>query len=131
MVVADATVIVDVLLGAPRSATARRHLREQAPVHAPHLIDVEVLHALRRWTREGRVTADAAQARLARFETLMPLTRHPHRELWLRTWELRNRLSAYDATYVALAEVLEAPLLTADARLGRGAEGLVEIILVA
>jgi len=59
----------------------------------------------------------------------MPLTRHPHRNLWSRTWELRNRLSASDATYVALAEVIGAPLLTADARLARGAEGLVDIIL--
>jgi predicted nucleic acid-binding protein len=131
VVVADATVIVDILLGTPRSAIARQCLRERAPVHARHLIDVEVLHALRRWTREGRLTADEAQARLARFEALMPLTRHPHRELWSRTWELRNRLSAYNATYVALAEVLDAPLLTADARLARGAEGLVEIILTA
>ena len=129
MVVADATVIVDVLLDAPRAKMARQCLREQAPVHAPHLIDVEVLHALRRWTREGRLTAEAGRARLERFEALMPLTRHPHRELWSRTWELRDRLSAYDATYVALAEVLDAPLLTADARLARGAEGLVRIIL--
>lgn len=86
MVVADATVVVDVLLDTPRAAMAREHLLERAPAHAPHLIDVEVLHALRRWTREGRLSAEGARARLERFEAVMPLTRHPHRTLWVRTW---------------------------------------------
>jgi predicted nucleic acid-binding protein len=129
VIVVDAASVVDVLMGTARGETAYRELTRQDVVHAPHLIDVEVLHALRRWTARGRLEARVAAAALETFESSLPLIRHPHRALWRRTWELRDRLRAYEATFVALAQVLDAPLLTADARLARGADGLVELIV--
>jgi predicted nucleic acid-binding protein len=129
VIVVDAAAVVDVLLGTTRGETAYHELARHDVAHAPHLIDVEVLHALRRWTTQGRLDQRVAAAALETFESSLPLIRHPHRALWRRSWELRDRFSAYDATYVALAEVLDAPLLTADARLARGARGLVDVIL--
>jgi predicted nucleic acid-binding protein len=131
VIVVDAAAVVDVLLGTTRGETAHDELARHDVAHAPHLIDVEVLHALRRWTTQGRLDQRMAAAALETFESSLPLIRHPHRALWRRSWELRDRFSAYDATYVALAEVLDAPLLTADARLARGADGLVEVVLAA
>jgi len=85
-----------------------------------------VLHALRRWVLRGSVDAARAQRALDSLAEL-PLVRYAHRPLSPRVWSLRDRLSAYDATYVALAEGLEATLLTSDARLERGAAGLVPV----
>ena len=83
---------------------------------APHLVDLEVLHALR-----GLVHGRTSEPRRRRCgdESLrrLPLARHAHQPLIERCWELRHNLTIYDASYVALAEALGVPLLTADARL--------------
>ena len=105
----DASAALAALL---RPGRARDSLASQQ-AHAPHLIDCEVANGLRR-----HVAPDPARVALATWSQL-GITRHPHVGLLNRIWALRHNLSAYDATYVALAEALDCALLTADARLAR------------
>lgn len=114
MIVVDASAAVSALLNA---GPARRALARE-PLHAPHLIDSEVANALRRQLAAGRIDAGQGWAALNVLRRLA-VTRHPAFSLADRVWELREQLSAYDAAYVALAEALDASLLTADARLSR------------
>lgn len=115
MIVADASAVVGALLARPAlPALALRLTR--GPLHGPHLLDVEVLHALRRLVARGQLEPARADDALGDFGS-WAVTRYPHWPLRPRMWELRHNLSAYDAAYVALAEALEAPLVTADARL--------------
>jgi predicted nucleic acid-binding protein len=94
---------------------ARARLRNHALV-APELIDLETLSVIRRHVHTGRL--DARRAALARIDLVeLPLRRAPHAPLLTRCWELRDTLTVYDAAYVALAELLDAVLVTADARL--------------
>jgi predicted nucleic acid-binding protein len=94
----------------------RRIAQAGATLHAPEVVDLEVLQALRRQERSGVLDQGGATRAAARLETIR-LARHPHRLVVRRVWELRHNLSAYDASYVALAELLPAPLLTLDRRL--------------
>jgi predicted nucleic acid-binding protein len=87
-------------------------------VHVPHLVDVEVTSALRRTVAAGRVTGAQGRVALQTWRRL-GVTRHAVTGLLDRVWELRENLTAYDATYVALAEALDCPVVTADGRLGR------------
>lgn len=100
---------------------ARARLRGQALV-APELIDLEVASVLRRQLLAGHLPARRAELALADLLDL-PLRRVPHRRLLRRCWELRNHLTVYDAAYVALAELLELVLVTADSSLA-GVPGL-------
>jgi predicted nucleic acid-binding protein len=84
--------------------------------HAPHLIDIEALHALRRLNALGELSDERASDARADFGELA-IVRYPHSGLRDRIWELRYNLTAYDAAYVALAESLEVPLVTCDRRL--------------
>jgi predicted nucleic acid-binding protein len=114
--VIDASVLVTVLAGVTSRAMSVRARLHDDTIAAPHLVDLEVLHALRGLVLGGRLgppDVDAAVRRLRR----LPLARHAHQPLIGRCWELRHNLTAYDASYVALAEALGVPLLTADARL--------------
>ncbi len=114
MIVADASVAVLALLndGAARVSLATEH------VAVPHLIDAELAHALRARVRHEQITEDHARIVLDRW-TRLGLRRFPAVGLLGRIWELRDNLTAYDATYVALAEALNCSLVTADGRLGR------------
>jgi predicted nucleic acid-binding protein len=85
-------------------------------LHVPHLIDIDVAQVLRRYVREAQVTAEDA-ANAVRDLRDLDLTRHAHEPLLDRVWDLRDNFSAYDAVYVALAEVLNASLVTCDRRL--------------
>jgi len=85
-------------------------------IHAPHLLDVEVASALRRLVATGRVDETYALASLRVLEQA-DIHRHPHQPLLPIIWSLRDRVSAYDAAYVALAAALEAILVTTDRRL--------------
>lgn len=87
-------------------------------LHAPHLIDSEVASGLRRQVATGSVTSDDGWTALDRWRHLA-VTRYAVFPLLDRIWELRGNLSAYDAGYVALAELLDCSLLTGDARLSR------------
>lgn len=127
MIVTDASALVDLLLDRSGAATTSAALAEERVIHAPHLIETEVLHALRRWVRASEIPKGRADAALTDLAEL-PVVHHAHAPLNPRVWALRDRFSAYDATYVALAEVLEAKLITADRRLARGAGELVAVI---
>ncbi|MCA1605247.1 MAG: type II toxin-antitoxin system VapC family toxin, partial [Acidobacteria bacterium] len=85
-------------------------------LHAPHLIDVEILHALRRLVARGRLTEERAVDVRVDFGDLT-IVRYPHHPLADRIWELRHNITAYDAAFVALSEALDVPLITCDARL--------------
>ena len=112
MRVVDAGVLVGVLVG-----DLEPEALGDEELAAPHLIDSEVTHVLRRLARQGDLTDDAATAAMDGFVRLS-LTRFPADWLLQRMWALRHNLSAYDATYVALTEMLSATsLLTTDARL--------------
>jgi predicted nucleic acid-binding protein len=117
--VVDASVIGHWLL---TTQVPTREFAEQyaqgAPLAAPHLLDAEVGHLLRRHVLTG--VASLARARIA-LETFLALSieRYPHARLLPRAFELRDNATFYDALYLALAEVLEAPLLTRDRRLAR------------
>ena len=118
-IVLDASVVVELLLGTTAGKHAMARLQAaDAALHAPELLDVEVMHVLRRVVARGGMTERRAEQALRVFEAL-PLTRHRHGPLRSRCWQLRANLTAYDATYVALAEGLGATLLTRDARLAR------------
>ena len=119
MIVLDASAATDFLLerGAPGRWAAEK-LAEAETLHAPHLIDTEVASALRHLVVRGEATTAMAESALAVLED-MPLLRYPAWLLLERIWQLRPTLTAFDATYVALAEALELPLVTTDRRLGR------------
>ena len=91
------------------------------PLHAPHLIDLEVAQVLRRHVHNGEATAAQGHAALDAW-LAMPVGRHGHDLLMPRVWALRNSMTAYDAIYIALAEALGATLITLDAKLA-GAHG--------
>lgn len=98
-------------------------------LHAPHLLDVEVTQVLRRYVRDKAITARRGQEALEDLAD-MPLSRYPHDLLIPRIWELRATLTAYDAAYVALAELLDARLLTCDGKIASasGHHAIVDVV---
>jgi predicted nucleic acid-binding protein len=121
MIVLDASVVVEVVL-ATRAGwrLMTRFLEHESGLFAPELLDIEVVQIVRRYQRLGELSAEHGERAIDDLLDL-PVDRYPHRPLLPRVWELRANLTAYDAAYVALAEALEAPLLTRDARLARAA----------
>lgn len=119
MIVLDASALVELLLGTERGRSIAARIADPGlGLHAPHLADVEVVQALRRYVREGELEPDSAGSALEDLRSL-DLERHAHEPLLDRVWALRANLTAYDAAYVALAEALDTTLLTCDARLAR------------
>ena len=115
MIVVDASAVVD-YVALRHVDTLPKRLTLGGTLHAPHLIDVEVTHAVRGLVARGKLSVDGAF--LARMDAAeMSITLYPHALLLERAWQLRDTLSTYDAVYVALAELLPAPLVTCDARL--------------
>jgi predicted nucleic acid-binding protein len=97
-------------------------------LHAPHLIDLEIAQVLRRYVRTSIISADRGTEALADLIDF-PLTRYPHNVLLLRIWQMRHGLTAYEAAYLALAEALDAPLITSDRALAKaGSHVRVEVI---
>lgn len=115
MIVIDTSALVNVVVNDDHELEGRVSSED---LHAPHLLDVELVHALRRLVAKGTISDERASEALANAESLA-LERYPHGGLVDRMWELRQTLTAYDACYVALSEVLEAPLVTSDGRLAR------------
>lgn len=125
MLVVDTSAILDAIAADESAPGLVARLSTDGDLHAPHLIDIEILHALRGMAMRSEITAErAADARTDFADTA--LLRYPHEPLSDRIWSLRHNLTAYDAAFVALAETLDAPLITCDRRLasssGHGAE---------
>ena len=120
MIVLDASAAVDVLLGLEPQASwvEEQLLGAGGSLHAPHVIDVEVAAGIRRRLSNRTVSESRARRALDDFRDLR-MVRYPHTVLLERVWQLRRNLAPADATYVALAEALDAPLVTTDERLGR------------
>jgi predicted nucleic acid-binding protein len=127
VIVVDASVVLEALLRRAKSEAVReRLLARRQMLHAPHLLDIEVAHVIRRYAAIGDMEGERGRAALAILADL-PLRRYPHDFLLQRVWELRNNFTAYDAVYVALAEALDVPLLTRDRRLAAAARALVRV----
>ena len=121
MIVVDASAVLEVLLATPASDEIRRRLfRSGETLHAPHLLDVEVLQVLRRYAARGVLSSERGAEAVGDFVSL-PIERYTHELLVERIWDLRANLTAYDAAYVSLAELLRALLVTRDARLAKAA----------
>jgi predicted nucleic acid-binding protein len=116
VLVVDTSAVVAALVGRPPNQVLVDRLRTDGDLHAPHLLDVELLHALRGLVLGGHLSEDRAADARGDFADLT-VVRYGHALLADRSWELRNNLTAYDATFVALAEALTVPLVTCDARL--------------
>ena len=115
--VADASALVEVVLQMPAAMAVGAQLFDSGrTLHAPHLLDLEVAQVIRHHSIGGRISEQRGWAALRALAD-MPIQRYPHDVLMPRIWALRSSLSAYDAVYVALAEALDAPLLTRDRRL--------------
>jgi predicted nucleic acid-binding protein len=130
MIVVDASVLAEVLLRTSAAEQVGERLFDRRrTLYAPHLIDVEVAQVVRRFAAIGKIAPARGSAALSDLADF-PLHRYPHYVLLRRIWELRRNLTAYDAAYVALAEALDAPLLTRDRRLARAAghRALVQLV---
>jgi predicted nucleic acid-binding protein len=130
LIVIDASAEVAILLniGQDVEGIRSRIARPGETLHIPHLFEIEVLHALRSLTLRGTVSSERARLALERLRDTR-FVRYPHTALTERIWELRENLTAYDAAYIALAEALDAPLVTTDVRLARasGIRAAVEV----
>jgi predicted nucleic acid-binding protein len=128
VIVLDASAAADAVLErGEQGSWAAEQLIEAEEVSAPHLIDVEVASALRRVALARETTPGRARVALDAFLTL-PLERYPTTILLDRVWRLRHHLTAYDACYIALAELLGQPVVTTDARLARARGHRAEIV---
>ena len=117
MIVLDASAAVDWLLRTPAGQRIEQRIYgRQETLHSVHLIDVEFVQVLRRLVREGALTAKRAEEAIDDMAALR-IVRYAPVLLVQRIWRLRQNLSAYDAAYVALAERLQAPLITRDRRI--------------
>ena len=130
MIVVDASVVVEVLLRSDAGAVLEERLLDgDDPLHAPHMLDVEVAHALRRCALHGDIDGRRGRDSLG-FLAAMSIERHGHQPLLERMWQLRHNLTACDAAYLALAESLDAPLLTRDSALASVAGHHARVVLV-
>ena len=116
MIVLDASAAIDWLLHTPAGIKVDQRIYSRSEtVHVPHVLDLEVAQVLRRFVRDGNLSSVRADVAL---QDLMDVrfTRYPHWRLLPRIWQLRHNLNAYDGAYIALAELLNAPLITRDRR---------------
>jgi predicted nucleic acid-binding protein len=119
LIVLDASAALAWLLNQPAGVRiAERITRGDAQLHAPHLLDLEIAQVLRRYVASSDISSTRVDQAFEDLKSLA-IVRYPHDMLLPRIWELRSSLTAYDAAYVALAEALDAPLLTCDGKLAR------------
>jgi predicted nucleic acid-binding protein len=131
VIVVDASALLEFLLQTPLGARVEARLfRDPEEFHSPHLVDVEVTQGLRRLVRSGEVTPARAAEAIADLVDL-DLHRHAHVDLLARAWHLRENVTAYDAMYLALAEALDATMITCDVPLARTPSHRVRIEAVA
>jgi predicted nucleic acid-binding protein len=131
LIAVDASVMIDMVLGAgsPGGDTVAAHLRVGEVLCAPHLIDAEVGQGLRRYVRNSDLSGDVAESLVVGFLEV-PIKRYPHTGLLTRAFELRSNVTVYDGLYLALAEILDCPLLTGDGVLENvpGCQAVVEVL---
>ena len=130
MIVVDASALLEFLLQTPLGARVEARLfRDEDELHAPHLVDVELVQGLRRLVRSGEVSSVRADEAIADLIDL-DLHRHAHVDLLGRAWRLRDNITAYDAMYVTLAEAIEATIVTCDSPLAKapGHRARIEVI---
>jgi predicted nucleic acid-binding protein len=121
---------VDLVLWTLGASTIKQRLfRRGESLHAPHLVDLEVAHAVRRLAANGLVEQTRAFQALQDHADIR-MFKYPHHDLLTRIWELRHNLTAYDAAYIALAEMLDAPLITRDKAFASSTGHNVQIELV-
>jgi predicted nucleic acid-binding protein len=118
MLVVDAGCLFEALTGTPLGQVVKRHLAHDEEHAAPHVVDVETMNVIRPFHLDGRLDETAAREAVEDLE-LWPGERFAHTSLIPRAWELRHDVRGWDAFYVALAEGLDATLLTLDGRLSR------------
>lgn len=117
MIVVDCSALLELLLQTHHGRSVENRLFQAGEtIHVPHLIDVETAQVLRRFVLREDLGEDRARQALEDLAD-MPFNRYPHDFLLPRIWELKPNLTAYDAAYVSLAELLQAPLVTCDERL--------------
>jgi predicted nucleic acid-binding protein len=119
VIVVDASALLEVLLQTPAAPPITERLFDPAEsLHAPFLLDVEVLQILRRYALSGQIDGTRGREALSDLGDFA-IERYPHETLLDRAWELRENVTAYDAAYLVLAEALGAVLVTCDGRLTR------------
>ena len=123
MLVVDTSAVLAALAERTPDGELVQRLADDGDLHAPHLIDIEILQALRGLVRGGKLSADRAED-VRTDVAALAITRYGHAPLADRVWALRENLTAYDAVFVALSEALGVPLITCDARLA-AAPGIV------
>ncbi len=131
-VVLDASVLAELLILSPLGARAAPLVRDAGgELHVPHLADIETTSVLRGLVLGGHLTPERATHALTDLRDF-PAKRWPATMLFERVWELRSRITAYDANYVALAEALDAEFITADAKLARALDNIArcDIVLI-
>jgi predicted nucleic acid-binding protein len=130
LIVVDASALLEFLLGTERAERiGALMLRAEETVHAPHLIDIEIVQALRRLVKLRLLASGRAEQALEDLAGLV-IVRHVHGILLMRIWQLREAVSAYDGAYLAVAEALNAPLLTCDGKLARSHGHRVQVEVV-
>jgi predicted nucleic acid-binding protein len=123
MLVVDTSAVLAALAERTPDGELVQRLADDGDLHAPHLIDIEILQALRGLVRGGKLSAERAED-VRTDVAALAITRYGHEPLADRVWALRENLTAYDAVFVALSEALEVPLITCDARVA-SAPGIV------
>jgi predicted nucleic acid-binding protein len=130
LIVVDASAVLELLLRTEMGTKVQeRVLGSGESLHAPHLIDIEVTQTLRRLVILKEITAARGKQALEDHAALN-IKRAEHKDLLERVWSLRDSITAYDAAYVVLAETLDSPLITCDAKLARshGHKAQIELI---
>jgi predicted nucleic acid-binding protein len=130
VIVLDASVVVELLIRGPLAESLSDDLaRRDDSFLAPHLLDVEVVNAVRNLVAGQRLDPGRAGRLLQELDSL-PVTRLAHSPLLGRMWELRHNFTAYDAAYIALAEAADAVLYTCDRKLRKGHRARVKLFCV-
>jgi len=120
MIVLDASIVVELLTNGAVAHSVHRALAESGEdLIVPHLLDIEVISALRRLAASRRIDSYRSEQLLAGL-TALPAERYPHAPLLSRIWELRRNFTAYDGAYIALAEATDSVLYTSDEKLRSG-----------
>ncbi|MBA2542144.1 MAG: type II toxin-antitoxin system VapC family toxin [Deltaproteobacteria bacterium] len=128
MIVLDASAATELVLRTPRGARVNTRIGVET-LHVPHVLDLEVCSALRSLERLRQITTPDASQAIDDF-LAVDFIRHSHELFVMRIWELRHNAAPYDAMYLALAEVLPAPIVTCDAKLARtpGHRATIEVL---